>query len=86
MHVGLAFDTSFSRKRKGRKEMNLDKLKGKLVENKKTYADASQFLGVSITTFTKKMNHQTAFTVIEAKALCEFLGLNDEEFKIIFLD
>lgn len=36
--------------------MKLEKLKGLLLEHKKTYADLAELLGFSITTISSKMN------------------------------
>ena len=37
-------------------KMKLEKLKGLLVEHKKTYADLAELLDISITTINSKMN------------------------------
>lgn len=63
----------------------LDILKGKLVENSKTYADCANTLNISVTTFNDKMNGKRKFTVEEANALSGFIGLNNQEKIEIFL-
>ena len=51
--------------------MKLEKLKGLLVEHKKTYADLAELLGVSITTINSKMNGKTQFDVVEATIISD---------------
>lgn len=66
--------------------MNIDKLKGKLVEKKKTYADCSEALGITITTFSNKMNGKSNFNVEEVNRLANYLDLRTEEKIDIFLN
>ena len=66
--------------------MNLDKLKGKLVEKNKTYKDCAQYLGVSLTTFNKKMNNRSKWYVEEVVKLGRFLNLSKNEMMEIFLN
>ena len=68
------------------RRMELTKLKGKLVELKKTYEDCAKVLGISITAFNNKMNGDSTFKLPEVNKLCEYLGLSDEEKVRIFLD
>lgn len=62
-----------------------NKLKGKLVEYKKTYEECAKAINVSKTTFSKKINGQTDFTAIEVKKLIDFLELESREAIEIFL-
>lgn len=66
--------------------MNIDKLKGKLVEKKKTYDDCSKFLEVTTSTFNNKMNGKSKFYVEEINKLSELLELTNEEKIDIFLN
>lgn len=66
--------------------MNKDKLKGKLVEKKKTYEDCANALGVSITTFSNKMNGKGSLYIEEVNTLSNFLELTDNEKIEIFLN
>ena len=70
---------------RGCNRMNLDKLKGKLVEKKRTYDDCSNFLGIAIATFNNKMNGKSKFYVEEVNKLSEFLELTQSEKVDIFL-
>ena len=65
---------------------NLERLKGKLLENGKTYEDCANEIGVSTTTFSDKMNGKRKFYVEEANGLSDFISLSFEERKEIFLD
>ncbi len=66
--------------------MKLEKLKGLLVEHKKTYADLAELLGVSITTINSKMNGKTQFDVVEATMISDWLGLDCSSRVDIFLN
>ena len=61
-------------------------LKGKLREQEKTYADCAKQMGISITTFSEKINGRRKFTVEEANDLSNFLQLTDKEKVDIFLN
>lgn len=65
--------------------MKLEKLKGLLVEHKKTYADLAELLGVSITTINSKMNGKTQFDVVEATMISDWLELDCSSRVDIFL-
>lgn len=66
--------------------MNIDKLKGKLVEKKKTYEDCAKALNVSITTFSNKMNGRGSLYIEEVNTLSNFLELTNTEKIEIFLN
>lgn len=66
--------------------MNLDKLKGKLVEKKKTYINCSEAIGITLTAFNNKMNGHSRFYVDEINKLSEYLGLTNNEKIDIFLN
>ena len=65
--------------------MNIDKLKGKLLEKKKIYEECAAAVGVTITTFSNKMNGKGKFYVEEVNLLSHFLELTNEEKIEIFL-
>lgn len=69
---------------KGEEMENL-KLKGLLRQNKKTYSDAAECLGISINSFNSKINGKTAFTCWEAYLLSNFLNLSESQAGDIFL-
>lgn len=66
--------------------MDIDKLKGKLTEKRKTYEECSKHLGITITTFSKKMNGISKFYIEEINELSKFLNLTNEEKIDIFLN
>ena len=65
--------------------VNIDKLKGKMVEKKKTYKDGAAALNVSIATFSNKMNGKGCFYVHEVLKLSKLLDLTNQEKVDIFL-
>lgn len=65
--------------------MNLNKLKGKLLEKQKTYAQCSEAIGITITAFSQKMNGHSNFYLHEVNRLSEYLELTQEEKISIFL-
>lgn len=56
--------------------MKLEKLKGLLLKDKKTYTDLAELLGFSITTINSKMNWKTQFDVVETTMINDWLGLD----------
>ncbi len=66
--------------------MNADKLKGKLVEKKKSYAQCAEALGITLTTFNNKINGLSKFYIDEVRELSSFLKLSNNEKIDIFLN
>lgn len=65
--------------------VNVDKLKGKLTEKRKTYDECSKAIGVTKNTFNTKMNGPSKFYIEEVNALSKFLELTEMEKVDIFL-
>lgn len=65
--------------------MSRNKIKGKLTEKGLTYKECAEAIGVSVTTFNKKINGTAKFYVEEVIALSDFIGLTLEERIEIFL-
>lgn len=65
--------------------VDINKLKGKLVEKKKTYEGAAKAIGISVTAFNNKMQGRSMFDCAEAVILGDWLGLTNEEKVDIFL-
>ena len=63
----------------------LNKLKGKFVEQGKTYADAAKALGCSRSSIAHKMNGRVAITCNDAILFSELLSLTPAEKIDIFL-
>ncbi len=55
--------------------MQLQKLKGYLKEKNKTYADCAEALGISITSFSSKINGKSNFDIVEVNKLVKFLEM-----------
>lgn len=66
--------------------MNLQKLKGKITEKEMSYAKCANNIGVSLTTFSDKMNGKRKFYVEEANELSIFLDLSIQDRFEIFFD
>ncbi len=59
--------------------MNLNKLRGKLVEHGKTYRGCAEAIGISTASFNSKMNGKSRFYVDELEELADYLGMDREE-------
>lgn len=66
-------------------ENKLGKLKGKLVEKQKTYAQCAAALGISVTSFSNKANGNYKFNIDEVRALIKLLDLSEDEQLDVFL-
>ena len=66
--------------------MNLDKLKGKILEKRKIYEECAAALGVTVTTFSNKMNGKGKFYIDEINKLATLLELTNQEKIDIFLN
>lgn len=66
---------------------NMDKLKGRIVENRFTYDDCAKALGISAASFKNKINNKTklGFGIEEAEKLSNLLNLGNEDKLNIFL-
>lgn len=71
--------------RKGVRFLDSDKLKGRLKENRLTYEDCASALGISVTTFSSKINGRSQFKLVEANKLAKLLKLTGKEKTEIFL-
>lgn len=65
--------------------MDANKLKGYIVEKQKTYADCAEATSMSTTSFSKKINGQSLFDIVEINKLIEFLEMPQEIATNIFL-
>lgn len=64
--------------------IKLDTLKGKIVEKRENYDSCAKATRVSKTTFSKKMNGQSDFSILQAHDLSSFLNLTKDEIIHIF--
>jgi predicted transcriptional regulator len=65
--------------------MNVNKLKGKMAENGVSVANLADFLKKDRSTVYRKLE-DGKFTVAEATAMKDYLGMTNEEARVIFLD
>jgi transcriptional regulator with XRE-family HTH domain len=66
--------------------VNINKLKGKIVENGQTQKACAEYLGMAEQTFTAKLRGRANFTIPEVYALAEFLRLRDDDIIEIFFN
>ena len=65
--------------------MNADKLRGYIVEKRKTYSDCAKATNMSITSFSNKMNGKSTFDIVEINDLIQYLNMPQELASNIFL-
>ncbi len=65
--------------------MNTDKLRGYIVEKRKTYSDCAKATNMSITSFSNKMNGKSTFDIVEINDLIQYLNMPQELATNIFL-
>ena len=66
--------------------IDTDKLKGAIVENRKTQEEVAKGIGISKSTFSRKMKKGGDFSIEEAKKMAEFIPLTDVEAINIFFN
>lgn len=65
--------------------VNINKLKGKIVENELTIEELAELIGVNRSTLYRKMNNDgETITIKEANLICKVLNLDSEEATAIF--
>lgn len=71
--------------KKGSDFMNINKLKGKIVENGINVEKLASLIGIDRSTFYRKLNNQgETFTVREVNLICKHLKLSKDEAMEIF--
>ncbi|WP_317609663.1 XRE family transcriptional regulator [Streptococcus canis] len=73
-------------KKKGGISLNIQKLKGLIVEKETTQEYLADCLGIDKSTFYRKMKNGGAFTVREANLIISSLNLTSKEAVDIFFD
>ena len=66
--------------------MNINKLKGKMVERQVTTEDLAKVIGVSYATLLRRFNEPATFTVREVSAITNALGLDIKDANSIFFN
>lgn len=64
--------------------MDYGNLLGRIRANGMTQCDIAQKIGISSTTFNKKLRGHTDFTQSEIRKLCRVLAIPDEEIHVYF--
>lgn len=62
----------------------LSKLKGRIREKNQSYRSISEMVGMSLSTFNKKVNGNGAFDIIEASKIADILDIPPEEIRLFF--
>lgn len=71
----------------GENMVNVNKLRGKIVENELTIADLAEKIGLDRSTLYRKLNSEgEAFTIKEANLICSELKLSRQEAMEIFFN
>lgn len=65
--------------------MNLNKLKGKIVEKNISRKSIAEALNITVQALGKKLNGKTGWSTDDANIVSDLLGLSDEEKIDIFL-
>lgn len=66
--------------------MNSNKLKGYLREKNKSYSDCSNAIGITITSFSNKLNGKSLFNITEINDLVSYLNMDYNTAMEIFFD
>jgi hypothetical protein len=66
--------------------MNSNKLKGYLREKNKSYSDCSKAIGITITSFSNKLNGKSLFNITEINDLVSYLNMDYNTAMEIFFD
>ncbi len=66
--------------------MNLQKLKGYLVEKGYTYEQSAKIIGISVTAFNQKINGKRRFYLEELNLLADTINMPKEDRIRIFLN
>lgn len=66
--------------------INVNKLKGKIVENGKTQQEVAELIGIDRSTFYRKMKEGGNFSVGEASKMAEIIPLDNSEAIAIFFN
>lgn len=64
--------------------VNVNKLKGRFVEEGKTVADVAENIGIDKGTLYRKLNNPEQITIREADAMVKFLNLSVDDAVAIF--
>ncbi|MEC1024399.1 helix-turn-helix domain-containing protein [Bacillus paralicheniformis] len=67
--------------------VNVNKLRGKIVENGMSIGELAKKIGIDRSTFYRKLNSNgETFSIKEANLICDVLGLTSEEATVIFFN
>ena len=81
----LRIHTTYYHKKEG-SEMNADKIRGKIAENRMSISDFCTAAGFVRSTFDRKMNGESEFNRNEIERIINVLHLTDDETRSIFFE
>lgn len=82
----IEFRHKVAETRERRFELNVNKLKGKMVENQKSTEEMAKDLGISYATLLRRFGEPETFTVSEVIKISKLLSLESSDIDAIFFD
>lgn len=82
----LEFRHRVAKTRERRIELNVNKLKGKMVEHQKSTEEMAKELGISYATLLRRLGEPETFTVSEVIKISKLLSLESSDIDAIFFD
>ena len=82
----LEFRHKVAKTRERRIELNVNKLKGKMVEHQKSTEEMAKELGISYATLLRRLGEPETFTVSEVIKISKLLSLESSDIDAIFFD
>jgi len=66
--------------------VNVDKLRGRIVEHRTSVSELARQIGIDPATLYRKMNNSESFTIKEADAIVQALSLSKDDAVAIFFN
>lgn len=82
----LEFRHRVAKTRERRIELNVNKLKGKMVEHQKSTEEMAKEIGISYATLLRRLGEPETFTVSEVIKISKLLSLESSDIDAIFFD
>lgn len=82
----LEFRHRVAKTRERRVKLNVNKLKGKMVEHQKSTEEMAKEIGISYATLLRRLGEPETFTVSEVIKISKLLSLESSDIDAIFFD
>ena len=82
----LEFRHGVAKTRERRVKLNVNKLKGKMVEHQKSTEEMAKEIGISYATLLRRLGEPETFTVSEVIKISKLLSLESSDIDAIFFD